>query len=83
MSKSDGRLNLKVYSYFSINTIIQAVAIFVLIKGIVTENNFLSKICSIISDYSYGIYLVHIIIIGVLFRNGIYWSFAHPIVSLP
>lgn len=83
MSKSDGRLNLKVYSYFSINTIIQAVAIFVLIKGIVTENNFLSKICSIISDYSYGIYLVHIIIIGALFRNGIYWSFAHPIVSLP
>ena len=32
------------------------------------------------------IYLPNVIssiIIGVLFRNGIYWSFAHPIVSLP
>ncbi len=83
MSKSDGRLNLKVYSYFSINTIIQAIAIFVLIKGIVVENKYFSQICAYISDYSYGVYLVHIILIGVLFRNGVYWSFAHPIVSLP
>lgn len=83
MSKSDGRLNLKIYSYFSINTIIQAVAIFVLIKGIVVENKYLSQASTVISDYSYGVYLVHIIIIGVLFRNGIYWSFAHPVVSLP
>jgi membrane-bound acyltransferase YfiQ involved in biofilm formation len=54
-----------------------------LIKGIVVENKYLSQACTVISDYSYGVYLVHIIIIGVLFRNGIYWSFAHPIVSLP
>ncbi len=82
-SKHDQRLNLRIYSYFSLNTIIQAVAIFLLIKQIVIKNKIIEKLISAISAYSYGIYLVHIIIIGVLFRNGIYWSFANPLISLP
>jgi surface polysaccharide O-acyltransferase-like enzyme len=83
VSKHDHQLNLRIYSYFSLNTIIQTVALFMFIKEIHIKNKILEKITTTISAYSYGIYLVHIIVIGVLFRNGIYWSFANPLISLP
>ena len=76
------KLNLSIYSYISSNTIIQSIAVFMLLKMLESRNKTLLKIQSIISDYSFGIYLVHIIFIGVLFKNGIYWSFAHPLISI-
>jgi surface polysaccharide O-acyltransferase-like enzyme len=82
VSKHNHKLNLRIYSYFSLNTIIQSIAVFLLFKDIRIKNIYLIAIQKTISKYSYGIYLLHIIIIGVLFRNGIYWSFAHPLVSL-
>ena len=82
MSSGHG-LNLSIYSYLSVNTIIQSVAVFMLVKDSSIKNKFACRVQKTISDYSYGIYLVHIIVIGVLFRNGIYWSFAHPLISLP
>ncbi len=75
--------NLRIYSYFSIVSIVQSVAVFLLFKNAEIRNKSLLFIQKRISNYSYGIYLVHIIVIGVLFRNGIYWSFANPVVSLP
>lgn len=75
--------NLRIYSYFSIVTIIQSGSIFMLFKQLELKNKYILLIQRKISDYSYGIYLVHIIVIGLLFRNGIYWSFTNPIVSLP
>lgn len=82
-SKYNHKLNLRIYSYFSINTIFQAIAIFLLLKDISFKNRYLIFLQNILSNYSYGIYLAHIIVIGVLFRAGIYWSFAHPLISLP
>ncbi|HEY6915349.1 MAG TPA: hypothetical protein VI413_11785, partial [Paludibacter sp.] len=70
-------------SYLSINTIIQSIALFVWIKDISSRSKYSSLIQSNISSYSYGIYLVHIMAIGILFQNGIYWNFAHPLLSLP
>jgi surface polysaccharide O-acyltransferase-like enzyme len=82
-SQHAGHLDLSMYGYLSANTIIQSCALFIRIKGLKTKNARTSIIYSQISNYSYGIYLVHIIIIGILFRNGIYWNFAHPLLSLP
>jgi surface polysaccharide O-acyltransferase-like enzyme len=76
------KLNLSIYSYISTNTIVQTIALFMLIKNTTINNKILLKIQNTISNYSYGIYLVHIIFIGVLYKNGIYWSFAHPIISI-
>lgn len=82
-SQKAQKLDMSMYSYLSVNTIIQSIAIFVWVKDISIKNNIISTIQSYISNYSYGIYLVHILIIGILFKNGIYWSFAHPLLSLP
>ena len=82
-SKNSHRLDLSIYGYLTLNTIIQSIAIFLLIRDFSFKNKLILQIQNTISDYSYGIYLVHIIVIGVFFRNGIYWSFSNPLISLP
>jgi len=82
-SKNAHKLELSIYSNLSVNSIIQSIAIFIFVKDLCIKNKYISLIQSNISDYSFGIYLVHIIVIGILFRFGIYWSFAYPLISLP
>jgi len=82
-SQEARKIDLSMYSYLSINTIIQSIAFFMSIKGITVKNRYLSFVQSTISSYSYGIYLVHIMIIGILFQNGIYWNLTNPLFSLP
>lgn len=82
-STNSGKLDQSIYGYLTTNTIIQSASIFLIFKNFSVKNNFILRIQNTISNYSYGIYLVHIMIIGILFRNGIYWSFAHPLLSLP
>ena len=82
-SQKAHRLDLSMYGYLSVNTIIQSIALFMWIKDLSIRDNYISLIQSNISSYSYGIYLVHIMIIGILFQNGIYWNIAHPLFSIP
>jgi len=77
------RLDLSMYGYLSVNTIIQSAAIFLWFKDMEIKNKYLAWIMSTVSNYSYGIYLVHIMVIGIFFNNGIFWTMAHPLVSLP
>jgi len=82
-SQKAHRIDLSMYSYLSVNTIIQSIAFFMSIKDNEVKNRYLSFVQSTISSYSYGIYLVHIMIIGILFQNGIYWNLTNPLLSLP
>ena len=82
-SKNAHRLDLSIYSYLTVNTAIQSIALFIWAKDLHIGNRFLSGLQKTISNYSYGIYLVHIIVIGIFFRNNIFWTMAHPLISLP
>lgn len=82
-SKAIHKNDLSIYSYLSINSIIQSIAIFMLIKDVTFHNKLLNMIVQTTSKYSFGIYLAHILIIGIFFRNGIFWTMAHPLISLP
>lgn len=82
-SRSAHRLDLSMYSYLTTNTIIQSCAIFLFIKDSSVNNKYFSLFQHTISDYSYGIYLVHIMVIGIFFRYGIFWTMAHPLISIP
>lgn len=83
LSKIDGKINLKLYDYLGICAIMQAAGIFLICKNSVINNKYLSWTQNTISNYSYGIYLVHIIVIGVFFINGLFWTMAHPLISVP
>lgn len=82
-SENASRLTLSNYGYLSINTVVQSVAVFTLFMGVSPSIKIVRILSEKLSDYGYGIYLVHIIVIGILFRNDIYWKIAHPIVSVP
>jgi len=82
-SKEAHKLDLRIYSYLTVNSIIQTIAIFLIIKDSKIKNKYLLMIQQAISNYSYGIYLVHILVIGIFFNNGIFWTMAHPLISLP
>lgn len=77
------RTNQNIYNYMSLNTIIQSIALFILIKNWEIKNKIVEFINKEISNYSYGIYLVHILILGIMYNHKIFWSMAHPIISIP
>lgn len=79
----NNKLNLQLYDYLGICSIAQAIGIFLFCKNSTIKNKYVRQVINTISNYSYGIYLVHIIIIGLLFINGIFWTMAHPAISVP
>lgn len=83
ISIGNQKTDQSIYNYMSFNTIIQSVALFLLIKNTSVKNKALKYINEKISDYSYGIYLVHIMVLGILFNHGIFWTMAHPLISVP
>jgi surface polysaccharide O-acyltransferase-like enzyme len=82
-SKNGKKLDLSMYNYLSVNTIIQSIAIFIWVKDLKIENRIISWVIKTTSEYSYGIYLVHIMVISIFFDRGIYWNFTYPLISLP
>ena len=82
-SSKAGRLDTTVYSYLNLNTIVQSAAIFLSLKNTSIRNSIVLRMQKTVSDYSFGIYLVHILVIGIFFQNGIFWTMANPLISLP
>ena len=82
-SKETHKLDLRVYSYLTVNSIIQTIAIFLWIKNSIIKNKYIALFLLGISNYSFGIYLVHIMVIGIFFNHGIFWTMAYPLISLP
>lgn len=82
MSKASGRHNLAIFSYLHLNTILQAASVFYIIKSLQTFKSWYLFIIHLLSKYSYGIYIVHIMVLGILWNYGIYWKIAHPIFSI-
>jgi surface polysaccharide O-acyltransferase-like enzyme len=83
ISKQGKDLNLLFYGNLSLNSIAQSIAIFILIKKSTVKNKILAWIRNIISQYSFGIYLVHIMVIGVFYLHDFFWTMAHPALSIP
>jgi surface polysaccharide O-acyltransferase-like enzyme len=82
-SREVHKLDLSMYSYLSVNTIIQSIAVFMWIKDFSFKNSIVNQVKNTLSNYSYGIYLVHVMVIGIFFDKGIYWKITHPLISLP
>ncbi len=82
-SKNAHKLDLKFYGSFALNTIIQAVSFVLLLKDSTISNRVLIWLSETIGNYSFGIYLVHIMVISIFFNHGIFWTMAYPLISLP
>jgi surface polysaccharide O-acyltransferase-like enzyme len=83
ISKSYGKQTLTIMGSFTLNSFIQTIAIYYLLKDYEVKNKLILHIINLLSNYSFGIYLVHIMVISLFFRIGIFWTMAYPIISVP
>jgi surface polysaccharide O-acyltransferase-like enzyme len=56
---------------------------FLLLKKIEIQNEKFKKLSRLTNNYSFGIYLVHVLILTGLDRVGINWTFIHPLIGMP
>jgi len=82
-SKEAHKPDLRMYSYLTVNSIVQTIAFFLWIKDSTIKSKYSALFQQGISNYSFGIYLVHIMVIGIFFNHGIFWTMAHPLISIP
>jgi surface polysaccharide O-acyltransferase-like enzyme len=83
LSSQSGKQTLTAMNTFTLNTFAQVIAIYFLVKNIEFKNKYLVGFIQTVSNYSFGIYLVHIMVISLFFRVGIFWTMAHPLISVP
>ncbi|HTN18584.1 MAG TPA: acyltransferase family protein, partial [Chitinophagaceae bacterium] len=72
------------YENMSLNILCSAISIFLFFKHLGTlRHPFLLKIRNFIARYSYGIYLVHVLILTLCYRFGLSGDFVHPAFGIP
>ena len=82
-SHQKSKLDLAFYNYLNLNTIIQASAVFIAFKHTSIRSGWVRKALQTIGDYSYGIYFVYILLLGIFYNVGIFCTMTHPLLSLP
>lgn len=74
----------KFYSYLRVNVLMESIGIFIFFKYNCTKNKYMLRIINEISKYSFGIYLVHLLILEGLNKYcGIDTMIFNPIFSVP
>ncbi len=71
------------YAYLAPNVILVAIGIFLFFKDFVNFGKKTTYIILIFSKYSYGTYLVHILVLWALQQIGFSYAFVNPIIGIP
>jgi surface polysaccharide O-acyltransferase-like enzyme len=80
ITKYKGQFYEGFYAYLTFNVILVSTGMFLLFKDFVRGN---SKIIIFFSKYSYGTYLIHILVLWVLGNFGFSYAFVNPIIGIP
>jgi len=82
MSNHTGQFYDLFYAYLTPNVIMASVGIFLLYKNL--HEKYRPGIASeFISQYSYGIYLSHVLVLFLLSEIGLDWNLIHPAIGIP
>ena len=83
-SKLIGAFNPKWYNYLTINVALLSTGIFTLLKStrFVCEYIPFVHFRDLVCKYSYGIYLVHVLVLGLLALMGIDYTFIAPVIGI-
>lgn len=84
LSEANGRFSEYFYGYLSPNVLLVSIAIFLLVQQTkAPKNPILKSAVTLINKHSFGIYLVHYLVLNIFKSNGITWQMANPIISIP
>lgn len=70
------------YEYLTFNVLLQSIGVFLLVKNTVIKGNLMNQLITFISDHSFGIYLVHILVLEVLGLIGVDYLFTLPLLAV-
>lgn len=85
-SVREGAYTERFTGYTNPNTIIVAAAIYTLFTKRIGEGNFSEKVTHLISklsEYSFGVYLIHALLLDVLAAAGLKPTILHPVLAMP
>lgn len=71
------------YNYNTFNVLIVSIGVFLLFKNLEISNPIVTKTTNFISTYSYGIYLVHVLVLRFMKTLKIDYDFVNPIFAIP
>jgi len=71
------------YEFLTPNVLLIAVGVFLLFKNFVKFGTKATSIILFLSKHSYGIYLIHILVLGGLSIFGFSYAFVNPIIGIP
>jgi surface polysaccharide O-acyltransferase-like enzyme len=71
------------YNFLSVNVLFEAIGIFLIFKYIEIKSKALLLIRDLICINSFGIYFVHVMVLGFFFRAGFWWGMAHSVLTIP
>lgn len=79
-TQQDGKFYELFYYHLSFNAIFTSAGIFLLFRSTIKSN---CNIILFISKYSYGIYLIHVLILSILEIFGFSYNFINPFIGVP
>ena len=83
MTKHKGSYWVGFHNYLSPNVILVSIGIFLLFKDFVKTSTKISSVVHFFSKYSYGTYLIHILVLWVLEKFGLSYAFVNSIIGIP
>lgn len=83
LSTEQNNLVTYYYNFLSPNTIIYSISTFLLLKTISISNAKIISVRNFINEYSFGIYLIHVLFLWGFEMTGFDWNFIHPLIGIP
>ena len=72
------------YAYLTPNVLLMSVSVFLIAKNVnLKPKGILLLVRNLVDKNSYGIYLVHVLVLNYLAMVGIDWYLLHPIIGIP
>jgi surface polysaccharide O-acyltransferase-like enzyme len=83
LTSASGKFDAFFFEYLTPNVLLASAGLFIVFKLHFNRVIFNSKIISIISKASLGIYFINVIFLVILNKHGINYTFIHPLISIP
>jgi surface polysaccharide O-acyltransferase-like enzyme len=80
--KINGEMDELYYEYLTLNVLMCSIGIYLYVKDKNIKNQSVLKFLNLINRFSYGIYLVHILVLIFLTKAGITCFFINPIIGV-
>lgn len=77
-----GEMNELYYEYLTLNVLMCSIGIYLYIKDKNITNKFILKFLNLINRFSYGIYLIHVLILTFLTKGGITCFLINPLIGI-